>query len=238
MDLQPTDYDAQEKLDIMYDHVPDWAPISSDEQERVRVMKRQLLRWREYALGDLNRNFIRDLGDNSNNEFLANCQRKRKRSALENGVRESEMRSFLSQGVHADFRRTYHAPSPPPLEDLLSGPSNTGVSRNSLNSNSPGINNTHPHYQPQLSGQPSHQDNDSTAQVLPGNEAPTNPGSFTSNFDLAFAKWVDEENISKAAIGRLLKDPAMRPITSRLSWKSVTKMKDRLESIEFHEVIE
>jgi hypothetical protein len=45
---------------------------------------------------------------------------------------------------------------------------------------------------------------------------------------LAFTTWLDEEGISKAAIGRLLKDPALAPLTQGLSWRSEKQMKEKV----------
>jgi len=99
---------------------------------------------------------------------------------------------------------------------------------------SPALNITHP--QSQIQQQ---QTSDTASQRIPRQSPESQDsvylGDFTSGFDLAFAKWLDEENISKAAVGCLLKDPALQPITEKLSWTSVRQLKDRLESIEFHE---
>ncbi|KAG9859367.1 hypothetical protein KCU98_g106, partial [Aureobasidium melanogenum] len=222
------DAKLQENLGIRYEYVPNPVSVTEYEEGQVQHMKRHLALWGDAPLTPA---FVQNLGNWSDEETIRALNSKRKRVLAEDDLAISNLAPLPNPNASTTSHRTYHAPSPPPLEDLLPGPS---MANTASYSHPAALNTTHApnHVQrQQTSGTASH----SITQQSPESEDSVYLGDFTSGFDLAFAKWLDEENISKAAIGRLLKDPAMQPITSKLSWKSVSKMKDRLKSIEFHE---
>lgn len=221
----PVDTQVQEDLGIRYEYVLNPKLLNENEMEVVTEMRRQANKWGSIHLTP---EVVQNLGNWSDGEILRVLNTKRKRTPAEDDLDVSNLAPLPNPNASIASHRTYHAPSPPPLEDLLASPSFT----NTVNY-PPALNITHPqvHAQDQTSDTVNHSIPQQSLEI----EDSVYLGDFTSSFDLAFAKWLDEENISKAAIGRLFKDPAMQPITSKLSWKSVSKMKNRLESVKFHE---
>ncbi|KAG9950541.1 hypothetical protein KCU85_g3443, partial [Aureobasidium melanogenum] len=225
LELDPEDTQVQEDLGIRYEYVLNPKLLNENEMEVVTEMRRQANKWGSIHLTP---EVVQNLGNWSDGEILRVLNTKRKRTPAEDDLDVSNLAPLPNPNASIASHRTYHAPSPPPLEDLLASPSFT----NTVNY-PPALNITHPqvHAQDQTSDTVNHSIPQQSLEI----EDSVYLGDFTSSFDLAFAKWLDEENISKAAIGRLFKDPAMQPITSKLSWKSVSKMKNRLESVKFHE---
>lgn len=221
--------EAQEKLGIRYEHVSSPMRLNEDEFKLLADMRLQLEKWGDAPLSPI---LVQRLGDWCDEEVILARNFKRKRTFAEDDLAMSNLAPSPNPNASTTSHRTYHAPSPPPLEDLL--PSRSHVNTVSY-THPPALNITHP--QPQAQRQETSTDtiNHRTTQQFAESEDSVYLGDFTSSFDLAFAKWLDEKNISKAVIGRLFKDPAMQPTTSKLSWKSVAKMKDRLKSVEFHE---
>ncbi|THY33288.1 hypothetical protein D6C99_10404, partial [Aureobasidium pullulans] len=221
--LDPKDHEAQEKLGILYDFVPNERRISQHDRVEIERMKKHLQLWGDRPL---TWNFVWRLGDFSDEEFMSAESKKRKRASLygDTGPAASspDARASMSSQM------TYHAPSPPPLHDLLPGPSTLGSSGGLPHTYYPGIQ--------ALRNIPSSQ-NGPFAGIRPPPISASQASSdeFTSDFDQAFAIWLDDENISKAAIRRLLDDPAMEPITSLLSWSSIGQMKEKLEGFETDE---
>lgn len=222
-DFYVSDHEAQEKLGILYDFVPNERRISQHDRIEIERMKKHLQLWGDRPL---TWNFVWRLGDFSDEEFMSAESKKRKRASLygDTGPAASspDARASMSSQM------TYHAPSPPPLHDLLPGPSTLGSSGGLPHTYYPGIQ--------ALRNIPSSQ-NGPFAGIRPPPISASQASSdeFTSDFDQAFAIWLDDENISKAAIRRLLDDPAMEPITSLLSWSSVGQMKEKLEGFETDE---
>ncbi|KAH0385877.1 P-loop containing nucleoside triphosphate hydrolase protein, partial [Aureobasidium melanogenum] len=213
----------------------DVAPVRKKQdglnEEEVELLAEMRLQLEYRGNGPPTRAFVQNLGNWSDGQIIDALNSKRKRVSAEDDLAISNLAPLPNPNVSTTSRRMYYAPSPPPLEDLLPSPS---MADTVSYSHPPALNITHSKPQVQRQ-QTSNIVSHNITQQSPESEDSVYLGDFTSSFDLAFAKWLDEENISKAAIGRLLKDPAMQPITSKLSWKSVSKMKDRLESIEFHE---
>ncbi|KEQ80167.1 hypothetical protein M438DRAFT_119493 [Aureobasidium pullulans EXF-150] len=219
MELDPTDRKTQDKLWIHYDYVPNERRLTSIEHENIGIMKRQLDIW-----GDKppTREFINNLGNRISDDILFAEDRKRKR------IDDGEV-SLPNPHVRASASASgiYQDPSPLPREGsrpvsaVFGG---MGVRRYSMY---PGNSILRSLAGRQQGGYP---------YTLPPAEASI--GDFTSDFDQAFAIWLDDENISKAAIRRLLNDPAMGPITSLLSWNSVGQMKEKLEGFETDEDVD
>jgi hypothetical protein len=207
------DFQAHTDSWIRYDFIADQSCLTAFEHEDIETMKRQIAQWD----APLTKEFIWYLGDRANDSLIASRKRKREQdTAAEDEPRATKV-AALSHSVISSYG-AYHAPSPPPLADLISGlpPLHTANDSRPL-SQEPVFDITQSDDIPQRS-------RSQEAAYL---------GDFRSNFDLAFATWLDEENISKAAIGRLLKDPALAPLTQHLSWASEKQMKEmvgRLDS--------
>ncbi|THY36312.1 hypothetical protein D6D01_00541 [Aureobasidium pullulans] len=171
-------------------------------------------------------NFMRRLGDFSDEELMSAESRKRKRASVysDTGPAASSFDARASTSSHM----TYHAPSPPPLHDILPGPSTLGSSGGLPHTYYPGIQ--------ALRNLPSSQNIPFTGvRPLPLFTSQASSDEFKSDFNQAFAIWLDDEDISKAAIRRLLNDPDIQPIASLLSWSSVGQMKEKLEGFETDE---
>lgn len=221
------DIEAQENLGIRYESVLNPVPLTEIETKLLAEMTRQAKNWGDTPLTPA---IVQNLGNWSDDDIV---RAKRKRVSADDDLAISNLAPLPNPNASMTSHRTYHAPSPPPLEDLLPSP----LSADTVSYVYPSaLDITYPQPQVQRQQPPEMEvSGQNIIQQPPEGENSIYLGEFTSSFDLAFAKWLDEENISKAAIGRLLKDPSMQPITSKLSWKSVSKMKDRLESIGFHE---
>jgi len=186
-------------------------------------MKKHLQLWGDRPLTQI---FVWRLGDFSDEELMSVESKKRKRASVYSDTGPAASSPDARASMNSQM--IYHAPSPPPLHDLLPGPSTLGSSGGLPHTYYPGIQ--------ALRNLPSSQ-NGTFAGVRPPPISTSQASSdeFTSDFDQAFAIWLDDENISKAAIRRLLNDPAMEPITSLLSWSSVGQMKEKLEGFETDE---
>lgn len=210
------DRKTQDKLWIHYDYVPNERRLTSIEHENIGIMKRQLDIWGDKAP---TREFINNLGNRISDDILFAEDRKRKR------IDDGEV-SLPNPHIRASASASgiYQDPSPLPREVSRPGSAvvaGMGVRRYSMY---PGNSILRSLAGRQQGGYP---------YTLPPAESPI--GDFTSDFDQAFAIWLDDENVSKAAIRRLLDDPVMEPITSLLSWSSVGQMKEKLEGFETDE---
>ena len=207
-----TDAQAPKDAFLRYDYVPNERPITASEREDIEVMKQQIALWD----APFTKEFTWYLGDKVNDRLIASGKRKRERdAAAEDDSRASKV-TALSHSVISSHG-AYHAPSPPPLADLIPGlpPLHT-------------VDDSCPISQPPVLDITQ---SDDTQQRSRSEEA-AYLGDFRSNFDLAFATWLDDENISKAAIGRLLKDPALAPLTQHLSWNSERQMKEMIGDLD------
>ncbi|THW16329.1 hypothetical protein D6D23_08578 [Aureobasidium pullulans] len=221
--LDPEDHEAQEKLGILYDFVLNERRISQHDRVEIERMKKHLQLWGDRPLTQI---FVWRLGDFSDEELMSVESKKRKRASVYSDTGPTASSPDVRASTSSQM--TYHAPSPPPLHDLLPGPSTLGSSGGLPHTYYPGIQ--------ALRNLPSSQNGPFAGiRPPPTSASQTSSDEFTSDFDQAFAMWLDDENISKAAIRRLLNDPAMEPITSLLSWNSVGQMKEKLEGFETDE---
>jgi hypothetical protein len=183
--------------------VPNERRITASEHEDIGVMKRQLALWD----GPLPEKFVWRLGDLSNEELIMKSK-KRKRDAEKADERASKAAAISHASITS--HGTYHPLSPPPSSDPAPSLSMTStVDYSCPPSQQPVSHNTHTNI----------------IQPPPQNYNLTYSENFSVGFEIAFATWLDEENVSKAAIGRLLRDPVMAPLTRNLTWKSEREMR-------------
>lgn len=217
---------------ISYELVITPEPLNENETKVLAELRRQVKNWGDTPMTPA---FVRNLGNWSDEDIVQALSSKRKRTSAEDDLATSNLVPLPHPNASTTSHRTYRAPSPPPLEDLLA---NSIFADTVSDTHPPALDITHPWLQAQRQETSTEIVSQSINQQSSESEASVHLGDFRSSFDLAFTRWLDEENVSKAAIGRLLKDSAMQPITSKLSWKSVTKMKERLESVDLREVVD
>jgi hypothetical protein len=202
------DFEAQKKLWIRYDYVPNERRINSYEHMEIGVMMRQLALW---GTAPLTEKFIWRLGDRDNDELIL-ASRKRKRDAEKADERASKVAALSQASINS--HGTYHPLSPPPSSGLAPDLSMTStVDYSCPPSQQPVSHNTHT----------------DIIQPPTQNYNVTYSENFSFGFEITFATWLDEENVSKAAIGRLLRDPVMAPLTRNLTWKSERQMRAVVE---------
>lgn len=109
-------------------------------------------------------------------------------------------------------RKRNRTSGPLPLE-VLPGSSSTSPTRNQTSVRSPGLNN--------VTSRDRHKPKDVNQGVTHGlfpsdqDSSPTDGG--TARFDAAFVSWLEREKVSKAAIGRLVEDPTLQPLTGLMT---------------------
>ncbi|KAH0291087.1 hypothetical protein M436DRAFT_67367 [Aureobasidium namibiae CBS 147.97] len=204
------DTGAQEKLGLRYNFTPELEKRRHDESWCLNIMASYLWDWGDMWL----------LGDRALDEIIASRKRKRD-AAAEDDVRASKVAALPDTDASISSHGTHHAPHPPPLV-------NSGIdlpATNTIDSTCPPAQRpTSQHIQPNITQQ-SFTSQDSVYL-----------GDFRSNFDFAFARWIDEGNITEAAIARLFKDPALAPLTQSLSWKSERQLEEKVDRLDFARV--
>ena len=210
------DVEAQKKLWLRYDYVPNERRISASNRADIAIMKRHLAEWNV----PWDEHFISLLGDRALDEIIAS--RKRKRDApAEDDLRASKMAALPSTDASISSHGARHAPRPPPLANYEYDLPAT----NTIDSTCPPA--QHPISQ--------HTQSNITPR-FPTSQGSVYLGDFRSNFDFAFARWIDEGNVSEAAIARLFKDPALAPLTQSLSWKFERQLKEKVDRLDFGRV--
>lgn len=145
--MSSTDTQSQESLGIRYDHVSSPDGLNEEEVELLAEMRLQL----EYrGNGPPTRAFVQNLGNWSDGQIIDALNSKRKRVSAEDDLAISNLAPLPNPNASTTSHRTYHAPSPPPLEDLLPSPS---MANTVPYSHPPALNITHP--QPQVQRQQS-----------------------------------------------------------------------------------
>ena len=209
------DVEAQKKLWLRYDYVPNERRISASNRADIAIMKRHLAEWNV----PWDEHFIYLLGDRALDEVIAS--RKRKRDAAEDDVRASKVAALPSTDASISSHGAHYAPHLPPLANSEYDLPAT----NTIDSTCPSAQHLmSQHTQPKIT------------QQSPTSQDSVYLGDFRSNFDFAFARWIDEGSISQAAIARLFKDPALAPLTHSLSWKSERQLKEKVDRLDFSRV--
>lgn len=189
-------------------------------------MRSQLKAWGKAPLTE---EFMSNLGHSSNLELLE--RRNMKKRTISNrdfsgdldDRNTSKKRSLLESDTTLPRKRNHT--SGPLLLESLPGPSSKNTVRNQTSANPPSLDDAIS----QDRRQPTAVNEKFTEKFTNGmnfsleDSSPVGHGS--ARFDAAFASWLEGEKISKAAIGRLVKDPTLQPLTGLMT-------RDYMESLE------
>ena len=177
-------------------------------------MRSQLEAW---GSGPLTEEFVSDLGYPSNLKLLE--RRRLERMGPVGPYRES-LDGLLDLDTPKKRPRLDADATPPSKRNRTSGslplgstnePSSIGPTRNQVSANAPGLDNTIAQNGRQLKAT-----NQRHEAGLSG-EDPSPKDDGTSRFDVAFSSWLKREKVSKAAVGRLVKDPTLQPLTDLMT---------------------
>ena len=97
------------------------------------------------------------------------------------------------------------------ISTLIHESSSIGPTMSQISASAPSLNNTTAQDERQLKATKRGHEAEPSAK----DPSPTNDG--TSRFDVAFSSRLNREKVSKAAVGRLVKDPTLQPLTGLMT---------------------
>jgi hypothetical protein len=200
------DKKSQDKIGIRFEYVRDMGTFSDAECILKRNMRSQL-KGKRY----LTEEFVSNLGRSSDDElFERRVSRMEDQKDLDSR-NTSRKRSLPDPDATHPNKKSSRSDSSP-LESLP-GPSTISPTRNQNSANPSNLGNA-------TSQNISQTDADNQGVANASNrslEASEDADHGSIHFDAAFAAWLEGEKVSKAAIGRLVKDPTLQPLTDLMT---------------------
>jgi hypothetical protein len=214
------DKKSQDKIGIRFEYVRDMGTFSDAECILKKNMRSQL-RGKKY----LTEEFVSNLGRSSDDELFERRDMERRRVSNMENQKNLDSRNTLRKRSLPDPDATHsHKKSrgsdSSPVE-TLPAPSTINPTSNQNSANPSNLSNSTSQNTSELNA-----DNQGVANELNRPpEASENTDRGSTHFDAAFAAWLESEKVSKAAIGRLVKDPTLQPLTDLMTRDYVESLK-------------
>jgi hypothetical protein len=206
------DKKSQDKIGIRFEYVRDMGNFSDAECILKKNMRSQL-RGKRY----LTEEFVSNLGRSSDDGLFERRDMEKRRVLEKENQKDldsgntSRKRSLPDPDATHSHKKSRRSDSSP-LESLPE-PSTINPTRNQNSANPSNLGNA-------TSQNISQTDADNQGVANASNrslEASEDADHGSTRFDAAFAAWLEGEKVSKAAIGRLVKDPTLQPLTDLMT---------------------
>jgi hypothetical protein len=206
------DKKCQDKIGIRFEYVRDMGNFSDTECILKKNMRSQL-RGKRYLTEEL----VSNLGRSSNDELSERRDMEKRRVMNMENQKDLDSRNTLRKRSLPDPDATHsHKKSrrsdSSPLESLP-GPSTRSPTRNQNSANPSNLSNS----TSQNTGEPNADNQGVANESNRPLEASEDTDHGSTRFDAAFAAWLEGEKVSKAAIGRLVKDPTLQPLADLMT---------------------
>ena len=216
------DSKSQEKIGIRFDYIRNIKGSFDSDRLFDENVRSQLKAWGQTPL---TKEFVSNLGYPSNLELLET--RRLEEMGPTGPYQESlddlldfdtpKKRALLDPNATPPRKRN-RTSGPLPLESIRE-PSSIGPTMSQISASAPSLHNTTAQDERQLKATNQGHEAESSAK----DPSPTNDG--TSRFDVAFSSWLNREKVSKAAVGRLVKDPTLQPLTGLMTRNYIESLK-------------